>query len=208
MTRVNKIKEVRQFKFIQGLPIKEIVRKARLSRNTVRKILRGQQTKFTYQRSQQPQPVTGQIKERIESWLTEDLSQKPKYRRTAWRMYEILKYEHSYTGSYGTVAGCVKNLKLKLKAKTREAYIPLFFSKAEAFQFDWGDVVAYIGDKLLTLQLAVVTLCYSRHFYARAYPCQKQELMLDAHRRALEHLGGVPRRGIYDNLKTAVKRAA
>lgn len=29
--------------------------------------------------------------------------------------------------------------------------------------------------------------------------------MLDAHRRAFEHFGGVPRRRIYDNLKTAVK---
>jgi len=206
MTRVDKIKEVRQFKFIQGLPIKEIVRKASLSRNTVRKILRGQQTKFTYQRTQQPQPVTTQIRDKIKAWLTEDLSQKPKYRRTAWRMYEILKYGHGYAGSYGTVAGCVKDLKLKIKIKAREAYIPLFFSKGEAFQFDWGDVVAYIGDKLLTLQLAVVTLCHSRRFYARVYPCQKQELMLDAHRKAFERFGGVPRRGIYDNLKTAVKK--
>lgn len=80
-------------------------------------------------------------------------------------MYKILKYEHGYSGSYGTIVGCVKNPKLKLKAKTREAYIPLFFSQAEAFRFDWGDVVVCIGNKLVTLQLAVVTLGHSRRFH-------------------------------------------
>ncbi len=205
MTGVNKIKEVRNLKYVQGLPIKEIVRRTSLSRNTVRKILRGQQTKFTYRKSQKPQPARGQVRDTIESWLKEDLSQKPKYRRTAWRMYEILKYEHGYTGSYGSVARCIRELKPKLKLEEAEVYIPLSYAAGEAFQFDWADVVAYIGKEPVTFQLAVMTLCHSRRFYTRAYPCQKQELMLDAHRRAFEHFDGVPRRGIYDNLKTAVK---
>ena len=205
MTGVEKIKEVRNLKFVKGLPIKEIVRRTRLSRNTVRKILRSQETKFTYQRIRWPQPATGQIRNKIEAWLKEDLSQKPKYRRTAWRMHEILKYEHGYKGSYESVAKYVKEIKPRIKPESREVYIPLLYSPGEAFQFDWGDVLVYIGDELMTLQLAVMTLCHSRRFYARVYPCQKQELVLDAHRRAFEHMGGVCRRGIYDNMKTAVK---
>mgnify|MGYP000588513563 CR=1 FL=1 len=205
MTGVNNIKEVRHLKYVNGLPIKEIVRRTHLSRNTVRKILRSQQTKFTYQKSQRPQPIRDQVRDKIESWLKEDLNQKPKYRRTAWRMYEILKYEHRYGGSYGSVARCIRELRSKLKLKKQEVFIPLSYSAGEAFQFDWAEAIAYIGEEKVTLQLAIVTLCHSRRFYARAYPCQKQELMLDAHRRAFEHFGGVPRRGIYDNLKTAVK---
>ena len=65
---------------------------------------------------------------------------------------------------------------------------------------------AYIAGKLTTINFAVIQLCYSRHFYARAYLCQKQELMLDAHRKAFEQFGGTCKRGIYDNLKTAVKQ--
>jgi hypothetical protein len=38
------------------------------------------------------------------------------------------------------------------------------------------------------------------------YPSQKQELLFDIHCRAFAHFGGVPRRVIYDNLKTAVKK--
>jgi len=64
MTRVDKIKEVRHLKCVKGLPIKEIVSRTHLSRNTVRKILRSQQTKFTYRRTHQHYPVTGQIRRR------------------------------------------------------------------------------------------------------------------------------------------------
>lgn len=205
MTGVDKIKEVRHLKHVKSLPIKEIVRRTHLSRNTVRKILRSEQTKFSYQRDQWPQPVTGEIRQKLETWLREDLTQRPKYRRTAWRMHEILRYEHGYRGSYESVAKCVKALRGKIRAKAREVYIPLYYPPGEAFQFDWADMLAYIQDELLNFQVALVTLCHSRRFYARAYPCQKQELMLDAHQRAFEHLGGVCRRGIYDNLKTAVK---
>ncbi len=205
MTGVNKIKEVRNLKYVQGFPIKEIVRRACLSRNTVRKILRTHQTKFTYQKGQKPQPARGQVRDRIETWLKEDLREKPKCRRTAQRMHEILKYEHGYTGSYGSVARCIRELKPRIARGTPEVYIPLSYSGGDAFQFDWGEVQAYVGGQLVTLQLAVVTLCHSRRFYPRTYPCQKQELMLDAHRRAFEHFLGICRRGIYDNLKTAVK---
>lgn len=205
MTGVNEIKKVRHLRYVKGLPIKEIVRRTYLSRNTVRKILRRQETKFTYQRTQQPQPVTGHFRDKIESWLKEDLGQKRKYRRSARRIYEILKYEHGYRGSYRSVAKYVKEVKPKIRTQPAEVYIPLWYSPGDAFQFDWGEVIAYIADELLRLQLAIVTLCYSRRFYARVYPCQKQELMLDAHRRAFEHFGGLCRRGIYDNLKAAVK---
>jgi transposase len=157
MTGVDKIKEVRLLKYVNGLPIKEIVRRTKLARNTVRKILRSNNTEFTYQRNEQNRPVTGQIYETIEMWLEEDSSKPKKYRRTAWRMYEILKYEHGYDGSYESVAGCVRKAKKSLKLNKPKAYIPLSFSPGDAFQFDWGEIMVYIGKDLVTLQLAVIT---------------------------------------------------
>ena len=38
----------------------------------------------------------------------------------------------------------------------------------------------------------------------RAYPRETQEMVFDAHARAFAFFGGVPTRGIYDNMKTAV----
>ena len=49
MMSVKQIKEVRMMRQ-EGLPIREICRKAGISRNTVRKILRGQQARFKYDR--------------------------------------------------------------------------------------------------------------------------------------------------------------
>jgi hypothetical protein len=49
-------------------------------------------------------------------------------------------------------------------------------------------------------------LCASRAFWMTAYPGQSHEMLFDAHARAFAAFGGVPRRGIYDNMKTAVDR--
>ena len=52
--------------------------------------------------------------------------------------------------------------------------------------------------------MAHVRLCHSRAFFLVAYPRESQEMVFDSHARAFEFFGGVPRRGIYDNLKPAV----
>lgn len=39
---------------------------------------------------------------------------------------------------------------------------------------------------------------------ALAYPRETQEMLFDAHARAFAFFGGVPTRGIYDNMKTAM----
>ena len=52
----------------------------------------------------------------------------------------------------------------------------------------------------------VVQQCASRAFWLVAYPSQGHEMLFDAHTRSFAALGGVPRRGIYDNMKTAVDK--
>jgi hypothetical protein len=49
-------------------------------------------------------------------------------------------------------------------------------------------------------------LCASRAFWLVAYPSQGHEMLFDAHTRSFAALGGVARRGIYDNMKTAVDK--
>src|SRR3546814_15827831 len=50
-------------------------------------------------------------------------------------------------------------------------------------------------------------LCASRAAYVRAYPRESQEMLFDSHARGFAFFGGVPGRGIYDNMKTAVTSA-
>ena len=46
----------------------------------------------------------------------------------------------------------------------------------------------------------------SRAFWLTAYPAQSHEMLFDAHAHAFAAFGGIPRRGIYDNMKTAVDK--
>jgi hypothetical protein len=56
------------------------------------------------------------------------------------------------------------------------------------------------------LQVAHFKLAYSRAFILRAYLQQTHEMLFGAHNHAFRVLGGVPRRGIYDNMRTAVDK--
>ena len=47
-------------------------------------------------------------------------------------------------------------------------------------------------------------LSYRRKMLVVAYPCETQEMVLDAHNKAFIFFGGVPLRMVYDNLKTVV----
>ena len=84
--------------------------------------------------------------------------------------------------------------------------MPLVFQPGEASQFDWSEDWALLCGEQTKLQVAHVKLSYSRTFTIRAYPLQTHEMLFDAHYHAFRVLGGVPRRGIYDNMRTAVDR--
>lgn len=56
------------------------------------------------------------------------------------------------------------------------------------------------------LQVAHFKLSYSRAFFVRAYLLQTHEMLFDAHHHAFMAWGGIPQRGIYDNMKTAVDK--
>jgi predicted transcriptional regulator len=61
MLVVETIGRIRREHFVQGKSIKEIARDLRLSRNTVRKVLRSEETSFSYERQVQPRPEAGKM---------------------------------------------------------------------------------------------------------------------------------------------------
>lgn len=80
------------------------------------------------------------------------------------------------------------------------------FSPGEAFQFDWSEDWAIVAGERTKLQVAHTKLSHSRAFIVRAYLLQTHEMLFDALAEAFRVLGGVPQRGIFDNMKTAVDR--
>ena len=83
--------------------------------------------------------------------------------------------------------------------------MPLTFDPGEAYQFDWSHEVVLINGTTVTVKVAHVRLCHSRMLFVRAYPRESQEMVFDAHDRAFAFFKGACRRGIYDNMKTAVE---
>ncbi len=83
------------------------------------------------------------------------------------------------------------------------AFIPMLFQPGEAYQFDWSHEDVEIAGKPMRVKVAHMRLCASRAVYVRAYPRETQEMLFDAHARGFAFFGGVPRRGIYDNMKAA-----
>ena len=115
-----------------------------------------------------------------------------------------------YTGSYGRVAAFARAWKEECRQLQRTTgrgvYVPLAFAPGEAFQFDWSEDWAILDGVRHKLQIAHFKLGYSRAFCLRAYPQQTHEMLFDAHNHAFRILGGVPLRGIYDNMGTAVDK--
>jgi hypothetical protein len=117
-----------------------------------------------------------------------------------------------YTGSYNRVAAFARNGRPIGSASSRPRRARHLraagFQPGEAFQFDWSEDWAVIGGERTKLQVAHIKLSHSRAFMLRAYLLQTHEMLFDAHWHAFRVFGGVPQRGIYDNMKTAVDRSA
>jgi transposase len=62
-----------------------------------------------------------------------------------------------------------------------------------------------LGGVTTMVKVAHIRLCHSRMFVVRAYPRDTREMVSDAHDRAFRRFGGACRRGIYDNMTTAVE---
>ena len=189
-----------------GKPIKAIARDLRLSRKVVRKAIRAPEGAFDYHRSVQPLPQIGPFQERLDTLLMENEARHRRDRLRMTRIHDLLRQE-GFEDSYDAVrryAGHWAEARRKDPGDGIAAFIPLLFKPGEAYQFDWSHEDVEIAGKPMRVKVAHMRLCASRAVYVRAYPRETQEMVFDAHARGFAFFGGVPMRGIYDNMKTAV----
>ena len=199
---------IRRWRLREGLSIREIARRTKLSRNTIRRYLRNGELEPRYPERSNPSKLD-EFLPVLEAWLKREAGQGRKQRRNLKRLYQELM-ALGYAGSYDRVAAYARGWRRREQeaARTvgRGTFVPLVFAPGEAFQFDWSEDWAVIAGERRKLNVAQFKLCHSRAFILRAYPLQTHEMLFDAHNHAFAVLGGVPRRGIYDNMKTAVDR--
>ena len=198
--------KIRRMYFRDKVPLREIARQTGLSRNTLRHWLRqGEMREPAYPPRTVPS-ILDPYKEQLVSWLRADSHRPKRDRRTAKVLFQLLQAQ-GYPGGYARVAIFAKQWReAGGAAPARQAFIPLRFASGEAFQFDWSCEYAIIGGMRRRLEVAHIKLAHSRAFLVVAYPLQTHEMLFDAHARAFAAFGGIPRRGIYDNMKTAVDK--
>jgi transposase len=204
MKGVDTIARIRREFFVRGRPIKEIVRELHVSRNTVRKVVRSGATALTYERDVQPLPKLGQWRADLDRLLLTNAGKGARERLTLMRVFEALR-GLGYEGGYDAVRRYARTWRRERSAVTADAYVPLSFAPGEAYQFDWSHEVVLINGVTVKIKVAHVRLCHSRMLFVRAYPRESQEMVFDAHDRAFAFFRGACRRGIYDNMKTAVE---
>jgi transposase len=198
--------KIRRMYFREKVSIREIAKRCSLSRNTVRQWLREPDMTEPKYPDRPSTSVVDPYLDRLRQWVQADSHRAKRDWRTAKVMFEAIK-ALGYTGSYVRVAVRVRKLRTELSdAPGRSAFVPLTFAHGEAFQFDWSCEYVWIGGLRRRLEVAHCKLASSRAFWLVAYFTQSHEMLFDAHTRSFTAFGGIPRRGIYDNMKTAVDK--
>ena len=203
MLVVETVARIRRDYFVKKKSIKEIVRSVKVSRNTVRKVIRSGATAFSYDRASQPRPKIDPWRSDLDEMLAENDRRAKRERLTLVRIYEALR-NLGYDGGYDAVRRYASAWAQARAQASRDAYVPLSFDPGEAYQFDWSHEIVVLDGVTTTVKVAHVRLCHSRMPFVRAYPRESQEMVFDAHDKAFAFFGGACSRGIYDNMKTVV----
>ena len=204
MLVVETIGRIRREHLVKGKSIKEIARDLKISRNTVRKILRSGETSFSYEREVQPRPRLGRWKADLDRLLTANAGTSARERLTLIRLFEELRLL-GYDGGYDTVRRYGRTWSREHASQTTAAFVALSFAPGEAYQFDWSHEIVLVSGVTVTVKVAHMRLCHSRMMFCRAYPRETQEMVFDAHERAFAFFRGACTRGIYDNPSRALR---
>ena len=205
MITMEMLGRIRRMYVRDKLSLHEITKRTGMSRNTVRRWLRTpEEVKVpTYSRAVGFGKLGSFIAE-LELSLKADAGRNKQDRRTGKALFVQIKAS-GYKGSYSRVTDYIRAWRANA-GKDIKAFVPLKFELGEAFQFDWSEEGMVVGGIYRRMQVSHMKLCASRAFWLVAYPSQGHEMLFDAHTRSFAALGGVARRGIYDNMKTAVDK--
>lgn len=203
---MGQLAKIRRLYHREHKSIRSIAKSMGLSRNTVRFWLRQEDDvkQPKYKSSSRPSQIDA-YKVILDGWLKSNQHRNKREHRTTLAMYHELKLK-GFQGSLSIVYRYVRQWKDLQTQGLKNARMPLWFVHGEAAQFDWSTEYAWVDGSQRKFKLAHMKLCSSRAFYLSAYPSEEHEMLFDAHYRAFAAFGGVPKRIIYDNMKTAVDK--
>jgi transposase len=201
MLRMEQVGTIRHLVLVEGWTIRRVARELRVSRNTVRRYLAGAEAGVR-KPGARACPVLARVQARLDALLAEAPRwTRGKQRLTAMRLHRLLVEEGHQVG-----ASLVKAYMAEWKRRRQEVFIPLVYAPGDLGEVDFFEVWVDVAGVRQKAWLFVLRLMASGRDFGWLYPRQDQVCFLDGHVRAFAHLGAVPRRLVYDNLRAAVAR--
>ena len=207
MLVVETIARIRRDHLVRGVPIKKIARDLRVSKNTVRKVVRGDETSFSYERKIQPMPKLGPWVGELERRLEANEKKPRRDRLSLLRIHEDLA-ALGYGGGYDAVRRYARTWRRRWRLLSpSQGFVPLSFDPGEAYQFDWSHEYARLSGVTTKVKAAHMRLCYSRMQLVQIFPRESQEMVFEAHPGAvLPPSGGAG--GVHSGCGLGEERAA
>lgn len=201
MLTVDQVHVLRHKVLVEGRSQRQVATELGISRRTVRKYLTEPAPR---RREAHPRarPVWTRVQARVEALLAESAQWTGgKQQLTATRLHELLRAEGHQVG-----VTVVKAAVAEWRRQRREVFVPLTYRPGDLAEVDFFEVLVDVEGRRRKAWLFLLRLMYSGRDFAWIYERQDQVSFLDGHVRAFAHLGGVPARLAYDNLKAAVVR--
>jgi transposase len=186
--------EVLRPHLVDGWPIGTIARELRVHHDVVRRVLD--------QRGAAPAELTTPIRDRmIDVYLPFVEATLEKYPRLhASRLFHMVK-DRGYPGSESHFRRLVARLRPR---PAPEPFARLDMPPGEQAQVDWGHFGTHeVGRARRPLHAFVVTLSWSRMVWLQFFYDMERPSFLRGHIDAFGFFGGVPRKLLYDNMKSA-----
>jgi transposase len=184
----------------EDLSLRQISRETGLHRRTLRKIRDNSQPPGYRRTKATCQSKIGPYIDRIKAIIKADKEIPKKQRHTAKKIWEILQKE-GFTGGYTIVKDAVR----QVKKTGKEVFMPLSQKPGEA-QVDFGHAVVKFNGILKKVVFFVMSLVHSDAMFVMAFPHECTEAFLEAHVRAFDFFGFVPKRISYDNTRVAISK--
>ena len=178
---------------VDGVPKKQIAERLGLDIKTVRRAVAQAPARRAVSRPRHLDRWRAQI----EQWLRQDR------RLTATRIRRLL-LPLAGPGAERTVRWYVA--RLKAAAAPKEVYVHRSPRPGVTLEVDFGESWAEVAGVLRKVKYVVATLPYSNVYFAKAYPVERLESLLDGMQAAVAYRGGVTDRVVLDNTTIAVKQ--
>lgn len=184
--------EMRRLVLAEGWKIETCARRFGVHHSTVRRATCSEPAKC------EP-PAPASALDAFKPYIVERLTEHPEL--TSTRLFMELR-DRGYKQSVAILRRYVAKVRAP---RSRKAYLRVETEPGEVAQVDWGSFGQIrIGNTQRPLSAFVMVLKWSRALYVDFSLDMRADTFLRMHARAFAFFGGVPRRVIYDNLKTVV----